>query len=419
MFENGLSYPEDEKRYADTGSESSGGAVAEGQTGTQPKAFTYKDYAESDAVKNAGAAVEDHKATKPGAFTYKDYAESETVRQAKAALDAQLSTKPGEYSSKWQAQIDDMLARIEGREDFSYDVNADALYQQYKDQYLQAGRMAMADTMGQAAAMTGGYGNSYAASAGNQAYQGYLRQLTAMIPELEGRAYDHYLQEGQEMQDLYAMYRDREDQDYGRYRDSVADFERERDYLTGRYDTERDLDYGRYVDDRNLAYTDYRNQIADSQWRESFDEGVRQYDESMDYQKQQDEQAYYQWAKEFQEGQRQFNQSMKTENEHWNAEFEFAKSQYEDAKAGGDETTALQHVATLSSEDLVSIVQSYGVERDFDGMEAFLLDCVASGRITEEQMLDFIDKFVIPDTGSNSSGIGNGQSNSSGAVNFG
>ena len=100
-------------------------------------------------------------------FSYADYVESETVKQADAALNAQLAQKPGAYQSKWQAQINDIINRILNREEFSYDLNGDALYQQYKDQYMRGGQRAMQDTMAEAAALTGGYGNSYASTAGN------------------------------------------------------------------------------------------------------------------------------------------------------------------------------------------------------------------------------------------------------------
>ena len=46
------------------------------------------------------------------------------------------------------------------RPDFQYDANGDALYRHYKDQYTELGKRAMQDTMGQAAALTGGDGSS-------------------------------------------------------------------------------------------------------------------------------------------------------------------------------------------------------------------------------------------------------------------
>lgn len=117
---------------------------------------------------------------------------------------------------------------------FRYDLNGDALYQQYKDQFMRQGRLAMQDTMGQAAALTGGYGNSYAQTAGNQAYQSYLMQLNDVIPQLEQMAYERYNQKGQNYANLSAMYGSMNDAEraawesqynrlYGAYRDSYGD----------------------------------------------------------------------------------------------------------------------------------------------------------------------------------------------------
>jgi hypothetical protein len=36
------------------------------------------------------------------------------------------------------------MSQIQNRPAFSYDVNSDALYQQYKDQYIRQGKLAMA-----------------------------------------------------------------------------------------------------------------------------------------------------------------------------------------------------------------------------------------------------------------------------------
>lgn len=105
--------------------------------------------------------------------------------------------------------------RIVNREKFSYDLNGDALYQQYRDQYTTQGQLAMMDAMGQAAALTGGYGSSYAQSVGQQAYQGYLQQLNAIVPELYGMAYDQYQQEGQDLLNQYAMVKEMADTRYG------------------------------------------------------------------------------------------------------------------------------------------------------------------------------------------------------------
>jgi hypothetical protein len=214
-------------------------------------------------------------------FKYDGYKESDIVKQAQAALNAQLAQKPGAYQSQWQTQLNDIMDKIMNREKFSYNFNEDALYQQYNDKFTQQAKMAMGDAIGQASAMTGGYGNSYAQSVGQQMYQKEMQNLNDIIPDLYQMAYDKYNQEGQDLLNQYAMVGDREEQDYGRYRDSVADWLTERDYLTGRYDSERNFDYGKYADDKSFAYQDYRDKIGDAQWQANFDEAVRQFDETM------------------------------------------------------------------------------------------------------------------------------------------
>lgn len=174
------------------------------------------------------------------------------------------------YQSQWQSQLDDTIGKILNREKFSYDLNGDALYQQYKDRYVGQGRMAMMDTMGQAQAMTGGYGNSYAQSVGQQTYQNYLQGLNDKIPELYNLALSKYQMEGDQLKDQYSILGNREAQDYGRW---AAD---------------RDFGYGQFVDDRNYQYQldeqDYgrwqdQQNMAMQQAQAMIEKGVRPSDE--------------------------------------------------------------------------------------------------------------------------------------------
>jgi len=294
-----------------------------GNDATADKGFSYKDFTYDDFKEPADFKYDD--------FSYDEYKESDTVKGAQNALNAHLANKPAEYKSQWQSQLDTLMGQIMNRDKFSYDLNGDVLYQQYKDKYIQQGKLAMADTMGQAAAMTGGYGSSYAQSVGQQAYQGQLDNLNDVVPELYAMALDKYNREGQDLYNQYGMVMDRENLDYGRYRDTVSDYLTDRDYLTGRYDSERGFDYGKYVDDRNfdygqyaddrnfeygkwaddrtfdynkysadrnlaydkydtdktLSYNEYRAAIEDAQWQRQYDESVRQYNEQMAFSKQQ------------------------------------------------------------------------------------------------------------------------------------
>lgn len=205
------------------------------------------------------------------------YVESDAVKQAQALLQQQIANKPGAYQSQWQAQLDEIMGKYLNRGEFSYDLNADALYNQYKDRYVQQGKMAMMDTMGQAAALTGGYGNSYAQTAGQQTYQNYLNGLNDVMPELYRLALDRYNQQGQDLLNMYGLIGEREDLDYGRYRDEMSDYNAELDRYLNQYNAERDFDYSKYADDRNYQYQVERDKIADEQWQKEFDEALRQF----------------------------------------------------------------------------------------------------------------------------------------------
>lgn len=216
------------------------------------------------------------------AFSYKDYQESDRVKKLAERLAQLESQKPGDWTGgQYGQQMQEALDAVRKRKKFSYDLNGDALYQQYKDKYVQQGKQAMQDTMGQAAALTGGYGSTYGQAVGQQQYDAYLQNLNDVVPELYQLALSRYQMEGDDLKTQYSMLADQYQQEYGQYRDKVGDWQTERNFLSGRYDSERNLDYGMWGDARDFAYTDYRNGIADEQWRRQYEESVRQFNEQM------------------------------------------------------------------------------------------------------------------------------------------
>lgn len=108
-------------------------------------------------------------------------------------------------NKSYAEQMDDVVKRILNRDKFEFDLNGDALYNQYKDAYVQQAKMAKEDAIGKASAMTGGYGNSYAQSVGQQTYQNEMNNLNDMVPELYQMALDRYNQEGQNLFDQYSV----------------------------------------------------------------------------------------------------------------------------------------------------------------------------------------------------------------------
>ena len=278
-----------------------------------------------------------------------------------------------------------MIGRILNREKFSYDVNEDALYQQYAEQYARGGKLAMQDTMGQAAAMTGGYGNSYAATVGNQAYQAYLSQLNDIVPELYGMALDRYNAEGQEMYNQYGLLSSQEAQDYGRYQDDYNKWLAERDYAAGRYDSERDYDYGKYIDDRNYqygvysdnrnqAYSEYLNAIENAKWQETDAYNKYLNDRNFAYGAYSDDrnQAYNEYLDAVQQAQwgASFDETVKQNaigNQQW--EQNFAETQKQNAIGNQQWETSRQdnldsEAKSYAREDVVNVIAAGGTPTD-------------------------------------------------------
>ena len=193
------------------------------------------------------------------------------LTQAYDTINQLQSSRPGAYVNGADYGLaTDYLNQYQNRDPFSYDFNSDALYNQYKDQYIQQGQMAMMDTMGQAAAMTGGYGNSYAQSVGQQTYNQYLSQLNEIIPELYDRAYNRYNQEGQDMLNMYELYMGREQDNYNKYLDTVDLWnsqlsEAKDNYTTlyNEYTNAYNQNYAEGQDTKNWEYKEQQDAKAD------------------------------------------------------------------------------------------------------------------------------------------------------------
>ena len=90
---------------------------------------------------------------------------------------------------------------------------------------LQLGKQAMKDSMGQTAALTGGYGNSYGSAVGQQQYDAYLQRLNDVLPELYGQAYNQYNAEGDRLKEQYSLAANLRDTEYNQYRDKLGDYQ--------------------------------------------------------------------------------------------------------------------------------------------------------------------------------------------------
>lgn len=196
------------------------------------------------------ASAPNYDTTVPSVFG--DTVDPELLAQyqnAMAALEAMKGQAPT-YGSQYDAQIQSLYQQIIGRGPFKYDSKTDPLYQQYVQDYTQQGKMAMRDTMGQAAALTGGYGSSYAQSVGQQQYDQYLQRMADILPETYGMALNAYNAQGDQLNQQLATTTDLERSDYNRYLDQLN----QHNIDVQRAQTDADTWYDRMVAAEKQAY---------------------------------------------------------------------------------------------------------------------------------------------------------------------
>lgn len=181
-----------------------------------------------------------------------------------------LSSGRTSYTDK----INQALSDIENFGKFSYDMNKDALFQNALASAMKSGQMAMQDTIGQASALTGGYGSSYAVSAGNQAYNQMLEGAYDQLPDYYQIAMDAYNQELNGLYNKATMYGDLDKTEYDRL---VTAYNANRQNTDSIYDRE----YNEFWNNKN------------------FEEQQRQFSAEMGYKNAKLAQDQANWEKEY------------------------------------------------------------------------------------------------------------------------
>lgn len=180
-------------------------------------------------------------------------------------------------SSSLGVAVQDAFNRIQNRLPFSYDLNADGLYQQYKGQYEALGRTAMKETLARAAEKTGGYANSYGVTAGAQAYGAYMEKLNNVIPSLYSLAYERYQNQGKELENQYNLLLARQKQEQETAQDELNRLADLASYYAGRganlKKEEISLWENALARADALAKAEYqksRDAVADAQWQKEY-----------------------------------------------------------------------------------------------------------------------------------------------------
>lgn len=267
----------------------------------------YSSFAQSDNVTNKYQEADN---------IYGNYKElvstpfySESYNQAMQYTNGLLE-KLNSGRTSYTDQIKDLMSQIQNREDFEYDVDKDTLFQQALASAMGSGKSAMQDTIGQASALTGGYGSTYATSAGNQAYNAYIEDAYNNLPEYYNIALQAYQAEGQEMyqqldmlnaadatewgrtydawQSNFANAQQIYNQEYGAYQDTItnaynlyttakdsADTLYEQEYKTWQDKVSQatqlaGLQSGDYWNQTELDYKTSRDEVEDSHWEKEY-----------------------------------------------------------------------------------------------------------------------------------------------------
>ena len=365
----GFNSEEVEKRAKEIGAvkkntATSSNTIAGVDSSVTDKAYN-SDFKESDNVKNAmsesGTALGNVKdLTSKGQLVSDDtwdslgkkFSTPNSVRQADSYLSSQLQ-KIQSGKTSYSDQVRDMMDTIMGREKFTYDVDKDPLFQQALASAMNSGKTAMQDTIGQASALTGGYGSTYATSAANQAYNAFIEDAYDNLPQYYQMAMEAYQMEGDDLYRQLDMLVGADEREYSRnvtaydatyqhrnqmyneayqqFRDAKNDaynianlklsehgqlvndaynyFNASADYANTLYERE----YNKWADEVNQAMK-WAEMLNSDWWKQTeFGEGVRQYEQNFAEQQRQYNQNYNLDMDKFNETVRQYNENLAEE----------------------------------------------------------------------------------------------------------
>jgi len=104
-----------------------------------------------------------------------------------------------------------------------FNADTSAEFASYKDKYTDAGNHAMSDTMGQAAAMSGGRASSYSTAVGAQAKASWDQRLMDVIPTLAQNDYNRQMDSFNMLASQLTSLQNADNNNYNRFRNTQAD----------------------------------------------------------------------------------------------------------------------------------------------------------------------------------------------------
>ena len=256
-----------------------------------------RKYAPSQQVQDAYKAYSARLSRMPD-----DYSESDEVEGRREQLRNVEANRPDPFKSKYQDQISNLLDGIYNQKKFSYtgkDLQNDDVYKMYAQRYSDSARRAMQDTMANAQAQSGGYGSSYAAQVAQQAYDNQMNGLNDKALDFRDRAYQMYRDDQANQYSKLQAFQGQDNTDYGRYRDTVTDWQNDRNYylnalngerahdlnvynantsnywngtnhLAGQYNADRSADMNTYKMDNDNLNFDREMAMKEEQWAKEY-----------------------------------------------------------------------------------------------------------------------------------------------------
>lgn len=264
-----------------------------------PKQYTTPEFAQVQTPTYTGQTTQANKATTldqrlPAdtlATLNSQFQVSQAYQQAMDYTNSLLQQLNGGKTT-YSDQISQLISDYQNRDKFAYNADTDPMFQQALASAMRSGKTAMQDTMGQAAALTGGYGSSYATGVGQNAYNQYVQEAYDMLPEYYQIALDAYEREGQSMLNQLTMMDNADSKEYDRLNNA---YNMNYNNAQNMYSQE----YGAWQDNVNNAYN-YAGLLNSDYWNQmDYNESVRQYDQNFDYNKYLDSLNQSNWQNEF------------------------------------------------------------------------------------------------------------------------
>lgn len=350
---------------------------------------------------------------RPTAYSDNAGAYARDIAAAQSALNRANSNRPGAYTSEYDDRINSIINQIAGRR-FEYDPNRDAAYTAIKDNYINLGRQAAADTAGQAAALTGGYGNSYGTVAANQAYQSYLNQLNDRIPELQQQALARFNAEGDQLNNMYNILANQDATAYGRHRDTMTDWENERAYRDQALNNLRSMNQNIWGQQEQNAYN-ANNQAWNNYWQgENYDLDAYTRALEMARNRRNDDVSYNQWADEMTMKDRDSNRAA-AQTDYWNGvdnsyrydalaqdaaqhqaslaqdQRQFEASQREKAGYNGMSDTAVSLTNNIKSQSEFN--NSRRLSNNYQSYSAYVKDMIDKAKLSDDDVWYLIQYY--------------------------